>query len=63
MEVQQIFLSTLPARGATIIQMAPRPHSKISIHAPREGGDDGKPTEDRPIKDPIHAPSEWSVGY
>ena len=32
----------------------------ISIHAPREGSDDDKSTEDRPIKISIHAPREGS---
>ena len=34
-----IFLSTLPARGATVATVWPRPSVMISIHAPREGSD------------------------
>ena len=33
------FLSTLPARGATIVSGAPPDEEDISIHAPREGSD------------------------
>ena len=33
------FLSTLPARGATISNAVDRAHQNISIHAPREGSD------------------------
>ena len=33
------FLSTLPARGATIHPAGPAPDQEISIHAPREGSD------------------------
>ena len=36
------FQSTPPARGATAIAKAARIPKDISIHAPREGGDDGK---------------------
>ena len=35
----QSFQSTPPARGATEIPVEVRPLFKISIHAPREGGD------------------------
>ena len=34
-----VFLSTLPARGATVYDNSRRPSSGISIHAPREGSD------------------------
>ena len=40
MEVQQIFLSTLPVRGATAQQGKKAGTKKISIHAPREGSDE-----------------------
>ena len=34
-----IFLSTLPARGATVQKITRQVQRKISIHAPREGSD------------------------
>ena len=34
-----LFLSTLPARGATVRLPAPQRKPEISIHAPREGSD------------------------
>ena len=34
------FLSTLPARGATVFDETYTPDIPISIHAPREGSDD-----------------------
>ena len=34
-----VFLSTLPARGATKLLGGPHGRRKISIHAPREGSD------------------------
>ena len=34
-----VFQSTPPARGATVTIAVPTAHRKISIHAPREGGD------------------------
>ena len=37
---QELFQSTPPARGATAAAGTPSPQSPISIHAPREGGDD-----------------------
>ena len=36
---QHGFQSTPPARGATIINIVVEPDFRISIHAPREGGD------------------------
>ena len=36
---RMLFQSTPPARGATWVQVDPPGHLKISIHAPREGGD------------------------
>ena len=35
------FQSTLPVRGATLIELGLIDHGQISIHAPREGSDDG----------------------
>ena len=35
----KVFQSTPPARGATQRRGARHPHGRISIHAPREGGD------------------------
>ena len=37
------FLSTLPARGATLGHLQPLPADVISIHAPREGSDTSTP--------------------
>ena len=34
-----VFLSTLPARGATRVSPNSGVHPRISIHAPREGSD------------------------
>ena len=39
--IHLIFLSTLPARGATRPGRTRRLHRHISIHAPREGSDHG----------------------
>ena len=36
-----LFQSTPPARGATMEQLTGSVAKHISIHAPREGGDDG----------------------
>ena len=41
--VMNIFLSTLPARGATEGSVNSMKAAWISIHAPREGSDYGKP--------------------
>ena len=38
-QVELVFQSTPPARGATAGTAAARDQAKISIHAPREGGD------------------------
>ena len=56
-----IFLSTLPARGATSVAEVVERLEAISIHAPREGSD----VEDTGYKLPslvisIHAPREGS---
>ena len=56
-----VFLSTLPARGATRRQPDAGPcHRHISIHAPREGSDErlGEIREIGHIS--IHAPREGS---
>ena len=42
-----IFQSTLPVRGATRIQRDKMQLTTISIHAPREGSDCGKPAGGR----------------
>ena len=56
----KIFLSTLPARGATVDTVTRAKARCISIHAPREGSDDGQRSSFgiRPIS--IHAPREGS---
>ena len=42
---EKIFLSTLPARGATTVYHGLKEDAThISIHAPREGSDAGRPT-------------------
>ena len=55
-----LFLSTLPARGATAAVLAGQYLGPISIHAPREGSDpaDGRDRSRLPIS--IHAPREGS---
>ena len=57
-----IFLSTLPARGATSTYLeAPPEWLGISIHAPREGSDRSRlPRPDQHICISIHAPREGS---
>ena len=54
------FQSTLPGRGATLQTGIRRSHAEISIHAPREGSDDGGDgfTPEQLIS--IHAPREGS---
>ena len=37
--LDRLFLSTLPARGATLLRILPAVILAISIHAPREGSD------------------------
>ena len=39
--LSEIFQSTPPARGATVVVTACQQGIQISIHAPREGGDGG----------------------
>ena len=57
------FLSTLPARGATL-QPGDRLHrpQTISIHAPREGSDQKRPVQRGKPAISIHAPREGSDG-
>ena len=51
--------STPPARGATVDRNRRMYHIRISIHAPREGGDDTRTGTTRPtVKISIHAPRE-----
>ena len=55
-----IFLSTLPARGATVRHL-PRPSAaQISIHAPREGSDHFAQVGQHRMIISIHAPREGS---
>ena len=54
------FLSTLPARGATGIQVAGVVQHSISIHAPREGSDAGGHLHLQRRGISIHAPREGS---
>ena len=57
----QLFLSTLPARGATQVWRAVWPCGYISIHAPREGSDNIQPQETGVVQRiSIHAPREGS---
>ena len=56
-----LFLSTLPARGATVLSWAQLARQiAISIHAPREGSDDIRHKGERYEKISIHAPREGS---
>ena len=41
--MRSMFLSTLPARGATDCRLQGDHHPHVSIHAPREGSDVFKP--------------------
>ena len=53
------FQSTPPARGATPVRVKCPAADAISIHAPREGGDDTRTGTTRPtVKISIHAPRE-----
>ena len=55
------FLSTLPARGATLSTVAKTGQKNISIHAPREGSDLGHKDLDAVVLlISIHAPREGS---
>ena len=54
------FQSTLPVRGATGGNPLPKPSTKISIHAPREGSDRCPSCQEKRIRISIHAPREGS---
>ena len=54
------FLSTLPARGATVKSHRATAMQHISIHAPREGSDPTYADMASAIKISIHAPREGS---
>ena len=54
------FLSTLPARGATVTAIKKSEYMKISIHAPREGSDHGCLRIPGDANISIHAPREGS---
>ena len=59
--VDELFLSTLPARGATHALVFYGFRFEISIHAPREGSDLRRPAgADRGAQISIHAPREGS---
>ena len=55
-----LFLSTLPARGATAQDAEILPGGEISIHAPREGSDLGMAQTSISALISIHAPREGS---
>ena len=59
-----LFLSTLPARGATLRHRQGQHRPSISIHAPREGSDleDFKQRYKETLEISIHAPREGSDG-
>ena len=54
----RIFQSTPPARGATLDGDVISCPLTISIHAPREGGDDPKLADKLALNISIHAPRE-----
>ena len=56
--IGQEFQSTPPARGATIVIQKHRFLPRISIHAPREGGDRELGVENGAFQISIHAPRE-----
>ena len=58
--VPSVFQSTLPARGATKSSGSKTAHSRISIHAPREGSDGCVPFLAHSQGISIHAPREGS---
>ena len=59
-QVVDVFLSTLPARGATHHRQRDPPGPDISIHAPREGSDGKQVLGFRYQSISIHAPREGS---
>ena len=56
------FLSTLPARGATLRRALTQWAEQISIHAPREGSDGDITGVNHHFVISIHAPREGSDG-
>ena len=56
----ELFLSTLPARGATGALYDTWDSSRISIHAPREGSDRAQRDTRKALDISIHAPREGS---
>ena len=58
LEKPVLFQSTPPARGATCLRFAALTWSVISIHAPREGGDEGIHRHRPGHQISIHAPRE-----
>ena len=59
-DCQQLFQSTLPARGATVRNKESKFVSNISIHAPRTGSDSGRKSSGRKSSISIHAPRTGS---
>ena len=57
---EELFLSTLPARGATVPIWAFLRDTAISIHAPREGSDAEIEQRKKDSIISIHAPREGS---
>ena len=55
-----LFQSTLPARGATMVDVRSMAEYIISIHAPREGSDHVNDAGRQARKISIHAPREGS---
>ena len=58
--VQPVFQSTLPVRGATYLYRLATIYMTISIHAPREGSDEPFPAPPSSMAISIHAPREGS---
>ena len=58
--IDTIFQSTLPVRGATSATQAAQAEFEISIHAPREGSDMHKALDYAAQVISIHAPREGS---
>ena len=59
-QLQRIFQSTLPVRGATTVRREPPCRVQISIHAPRAGSDCKEARRDRDTHISIHAPRAGS---
>ena len=56
----ELFQSTLPVRGATIVLAKDAYKVTISIHAPREGSDGVEEKYQQWLRISIHAPREGS---